>query len=184
MQLSAFVDGELPEAETQLLLRRLSQDIELRQQVAEYFAIGRAMRGQNSIAAVGDLRGRIAAALDDTLVAAEFEDVEIAGRRYARPLAGFAIAATVAVAAIFGLQQMTALPGAGADAVAPALADTPAAESYTVPDLEYFQRHSQYSTESGNNNFETRLVSAELSDEETLEDEFEEIEPPQDSAPE
>ena len=39
MQISAFVDGELPEAEAQLLLRRLSQDAELRQQAAEYFAI-------------------------------------------------------------------------------------------------------------------------------------------------
>jgi len=31
MQLSAFVDGELPENESELLLRRLSQDAELRQ---------------------------------------------------------------------------------------------------------------------------------------------------------
>ena len=45
MQLSAFVDGELPENEAEMLLRRLSQDVELRQQVAEFMAIGRALRG-------------------------------------------------------------------------------------------------------------------------------------------
>ena len=33
IQISAFVDGELPENESELLLRRLSQDIALRQQV-------------------------------------------------------------------------------------------------------------------------------------------------------
>ena len=33
MQISAFVDGELPDNESELLLRRLSQDAVLRQQV-------------------------------------------------------------------------------------------------------------------------------------------------------
>ena len=32
MQISAFVDGELPDNECELLLRRLSHDAELRQQ--------------------------------------------------------------------------------------------------------------------------------------------------------
>ena len=36
MQISAYVDGELPENEAELLLRRMSQDAELRQEVAEY----------------------------------------------------------------------------------------------------------------------------------------------------
>ena len=31
MQISAFVDGELPDNEAELLLRRLSQDLDLRQ---------------------------------------------------------------------------------------------------------------------------------------------------------
>jgi negative regulator of sigma E activity len=44
MQVSAFVDGELPENEAELLVRRLSQDAVLRQQVAEYLAIGRIRR--------------------------------------------------------------------------------------------------------------------------------------------
>ena len=34
MQLSAFVDGELPENEAEMLVRRMSQDVELRQEVA------------------------------------------------------------------------------------------------------------------------------------------------------
>jgi negative regulator of sigma E activity len=179
MQISAFVDGELPEAEAQLLLRRLSQDAELRQQAAEYFAIGRALRGQGSIASGGDLRGRIAAAIDDRILEEEFDDIEPVGRRFVRPLTGFAIAATVAVAAILGLQQFGTAPGTNLDSAAPAVAEGPAEESYTVPDMEYFQRHDQYSSEFGSNNFEFRRVGTEIPGDGTLEAEFEEIQPPQ-----
>ena len=45
MQISAFVDGELPENESELLLRRLSQDIELRNLVEDYMRIGQGLRG-------------------------------------------------------------------------------------------------------------------------------------------
>jgi sigma-E factor negative regulatory protein RseA len=179
MQISAFVDGELPEAEAQLLLRRLSQDIELRQQAAEYFAIGRAMRGQGSVAEIGDLRGRIAAAIDDRLIAEEFSEIERVGPRYTRPLAGIAIAATVAFVAILGLQQISTVPGTSVDAAAPAIAQGADDESYTVPKIDYFQRHSEFSSEVGNNNFDFRRVSAELSAEDALENGREEIEPPQ-----
>lgn len=180
MQVSAFVDGELPEAEAQLLLRRLSQDLALRQQAAEYLALGRAMRGQRSIAAVGDLRGRVAAAIDDKFSEADFAAIEATGRRYLRPLTGLAIAATVAVAAIFGLQQLTLEQGTGGAAnSATSVAERPAAEAYTVPDIEYFQRHSQMASESGINNFETRRVNFELHDDGELETGLLEIDPPE-----
>jgi len=44
MQISAFVDGELQDLEADLLLRRMSQDVELRAEVAEFLAIGRLVR--------------------------------------------------------------------------------------------------------------------------------------------
>ena len=50
MQLSAYVDGELPENEAELLLRRMSQNVELRREVAEFLAIGRMLRGEPGIA--------------------------------------------------------------------------------------------------------------------------------------
>jgi negative regulator of sigma E activity len=178
MQISAFVDGELPAAEAQLLLRRLSQDFDLRQQAAEYLALGRALRGQRSVAAIGDLRGRIAAAIDAKFGEEELAAIAAPGRRYLRPLTGFAIAATVAVAAIFSLQQLTAVFNAGdTETIAPAVAEGAARETYTVPDIEYFQRHSQFSSESGFSNFETRRVSFELRGESELETELQEIDP-------
>jgi len=51
-----------------------------------------------------------------------------------------------------------------------------------VPDIEYFQRHSQFSSESGINNFETRRVSVELRSESELETELQEIDPREDPA--
>lgn len=181
MQVSAFVDGELPDNEAQLLLRRLSQDPALRQQAAEYIAMGRAMRGHGSIAEVANLRGRIAAALEDTAVEAEFQAIEPPANRYMRPLAGFAIAASVALVAIFGLQQVTL---SGLDSAPPEANSASIDASYTVPDMEYFQRHNQYSSESGSNNLDARLVTVRTLEDGTLETDLEEIEPPvEDEAP-
>ncbi|MEM7432803.1 MAG: sigma-E factor negative regulatory protein [Pseudomonadota bacterium] len=145
MQISAFVDGELSDNEAQLLLRRLSQDASLRKQAAEYLALGRAMRREHRLEIAGDLRGRIAAALDDG-TAVEVDDyVEPAAKRVVRPLVGFAIAATVAIAALVGLQQVSVDP-----------TDVPIAttEPQTVPDY-YFERHDR-----ANSEFDTRRVSS------------------------
>jgi len=68
MQLSAYVDGELPESETELLLRRLSQDATLRAELAEFLEIGRRMRSEPTMPGIHALRGRIAAALDETVL--------------------------------------------------------------------------------------------------------------------
>jgi len=165
MQISAFVDGELPDNESQLLLRRLCQDIELRQQAAEYFAIGRAIRGQRGVAGIERLRERIAAAIDDKSLQDEFDAIEPTQRRYLRPVAGAAIAATVAVVAILGFQQLNGGlddVAAPVDRVAVELVEQP---SYTVPDIH----REQHNMESGNLDallatFELREVDMDESD--------------------
>ena len=133
MQISAFVDGELPDNEAELLLRRMCQDDELRQQAAEYLAMGRAMRGHSSVPGAERLRERITAALDDTSLQAEFDAIQPTTRRYLRPVVGGAIAATVALAAIIGLQQVG---GFSEVDVAP-IADTTESTNpgYTVPEV-------------------------------------------------
>ena len=104
MQISAFVDGELPENETELLLRRLSQDAELREQVAHYLAIGRLIRQEKAVPAMSTLRARIMAELGEEPVAEERQ--ENAGQsRYFKPVVGFAVAASVALLAIVSLRQ-------------------------------------------------------------------------------
>ena len=169
MQISAFVDGELPENEADLLLRRMGQDAELRQKVAEYLAIGRAMRGETSVPGVDRMHERVSAALDDK----PFEDhgsAEPETRRQAiRPLLGIAVAASVALLAIFGLQQTTVEPGEST--AAPTIADVESDAAYTVPQpvnnqlRDYYLSHGATTNENGANGMNSRLVTLRLGEE-------------------
>jgi negative regulator of sigma E activity len=151
MQISAFVDGELPDNEAELLLRRLSQDATMRQQVAEYLEIGRLIRRDQEVPGVDRLRDRIGAALGDE-VQPEPKEKAVVGSSLMTPASGIAVAATVAAVALVGLGQLTASVDSGLqdDAVVIDLAPT-----YTEPsaadvinnlpsarELELLRRHS------------------------------------------
>ncbi len=184
MQISAYVDGELPQNEAELLLRRLCQDRQLRQQAAEYLAMGRAMRGERGIAGISTLRDRVAAALEDKELLEELEVADPAGSGYLRPMIGVAIAATVALAALIGLQQVTAVseldPAVNADTVATTIED-----GYTVPDQtddplrDYYLSHSASSSYIGANSINPRVVIGQFGigvDSEAIERMFDEDE--------
>jgi hypothetical protein len=106
MQISAFVDGELPANEAELLLRRLGQDAAMRQQVSQYLEIGRAVRRERDLPGMNELRGRIASALGDELTPAEDEQ-KVVGSALMTPTTGVAVAATVAALALVGLSQLS-----------------------------------------------------------------------------
>jgi len=179
MQISAFVDGELPDAEADLLLRRMSQDAELRRQAADYLEIGRAMRGEPRVHGVDRLQERISAALDDK----PLEDIKVASgakpRSALRPLVGIAVAASVALVALFGLQLT---PGIERGDTLPesSVADTVEEPGYTVPRpvdeqlRQYYLSHGASSSEAGANGINARLVSLRLSEEAMIEDDDEE----------
>ena len=174
MQISAFVDGELPQNEAELLLRRLCQDAELRQQAAEYLAMGRVIRGERYIAGMSTLRERVSASLDDTSLQEEFDVADTARPRFGRPLAGVAIAATVALAALLGLQQMTDVQELDAAVPGDAVADS-IDGGYTVPGEEdellrdYYLRHSATSSYFGANSINARLVTLQLREDVVIE---------------
>jgi sigma-E factor negative regulatory protein RseA len=174
MQVSAFVDGELAENETELLLRRLSQDAALRQLVAQYLRIGRAVRSEREIPGMVDLRGRIANALGEEQ---PIEAVPAAGRsptRWVRPVAGVAVAATVAGLALVSLQALdidspappeAAVAGGAIGEVgytepspSEALSEQPASETLR----QYYVRHGETSSDLGPNGILTRFVTLEL----------------------
>lgn len=172
IQISAFVDGELPDNESELLLRRLSQDAVLRRQVSHYLEIGRLMRNDRSIPGMDSLRGRIAAALGDDLAAEEVPQ-EVVGSRLMTPATGVAVAATVAALALVGLSQLDVPGDAGLEA---AVAIDAAPTTYTEPSLdesladspnesirEYHRRHENTSDELA------RMVNFELSEEDLVE---------------
>jgi hypothetical protein len=188
MQISAFVDGELPENESELLLRRLSQDAALRQQVAEYLEIGRLIRREAEVPGVDQLRGRIAAALGDEPATPEVEEKRDLGSSLMTPASGIAVAATVAALALLGFSQLNAPveSAIGDDAVAIDMAP-----AYTEPSidqvmqnqpsellLDYRRRHVESSPELGSGDILFRMADFQI------DSDLEQIEPDGHLAPE
>ena len=99
--MSAFLDDELPDEEADLLLRRLQGDADLRSAAGRFLLIGQALRGERL---PGDLAGRVAAALGAETTY-EAGAAPAARNRWLRPAAGAAVAATVAVVALMGLDD-------------------------------------------------------------------------------
>ena len=62
-QLSACLDGELPAAELDLLLKRVERDPGLRDSIGRYALIGEALRNDRPVVAKG-LAAKVAAALE------------------------------------------------------------------------------------------------------------------------
>jgi len=188
MQISAFVDGELPDAEADLLLRRMSQDAELRRKAAEYLELGRALRAESSVPGIDRLRERIAAQIDDRPLDDDVVVPESAPGWGARPLIGVAVAASVALIAIFGLQVT---PGVDSEVAGDStVAETAEDPGYTVPQQideqlrQYYLSHGASSSELGANGMNARLVSLRFSDEELSEEEAEDSSEAEDSADE
>jgi negative regulator of sigma E activity len=134
--------------------------------------MGRVIRGERSVPGIEKLRQRISDELDDKSVQQESDAPDSVGPRYVRPLAGFAIAATVALAAIFGLQQITSMTDIN---TVPGNDSAPVAEAenngaYTVPDQvddqlrEYYMRHNASSSYFGADSINARLVTLQLRD--------------------
>jgi len=69
-QVSAFLDGELPDSETELLLKRLTRDGELRESFGRYALVGEAIRGASQAYLTKGFAGRVNLAIDGEPVAA------------------------------------------------------------------------------------------------------------------
>ena len=184
MQISAYVDGELPDGEAELLLRRMSQDAELRREAAEFLELGRVMRGEASVPGIERLRERVGAALDDKAVANDEAPADVSPRRSLRPLVGVAAAASVAFVALVGLQFTQGI-GQG-DVAETTVAEVEADPGYTVPQQideqlrQYYLSHGDSSSELGANGMNARFVTLRISEEALVEED----EPKDDAAAE
>ncbi len=170
LQISAFIDGELPANESELLLRRLSQDAALRQQVSRFLEIGRLMRQDREVPGMNQLRGRIAAALGEEPTQTDDEQ-DVVGSALMTPTTGVAVAATVAAVALLGLSQ---LDGPGDPILQQAISIDDGPVAYTEPDitralaeqpnellLQYHLSHGDSSPGLGPNGIRTRVISLE-----------------------
>jgi sigma-E factor negative regulatory protein RseA len=171
-QLSACLDGELPERELALLLKRLDQDSELRAAVGRYALISETLRSGKTTPASRDFAAGVMAriASDASASVAPRYRLSATALRRLRPAAGIAIAATVAALAIISVQRAGVLPSevmvaneadpVDADSLA---SSTEATDRYVVPTMpstssafvpaarltNYVVAHSEYSSPLG-----------------------------------
>jgi sigma-E factor negative regulatory protein RseA len=109
-QVSAFLDGELHSSETELLLKRLTRDGELRESFGRYALIGEAVRGGRLSLLTKEFSGRVNLAIDGEPHPANGHLSESRAGRWWRPFAGAAVAAGVAAVAVVALQQRAIAP--------------------------------------------------------------------------
>jgi len=134
-QISAFIDNELSADESALLARRFDRDSEARARAMRYTLIGASLRGELLEPHPSVLRQRIAAALSGNVAPSAPRAREPWKDRWARPLLGLGIAATVAVVAIGtlrALNEASFAPG-GVPATATALQASDRDPAYVVP---------------------------------------------------
>jgi len=186
-QLSACLDGELPPAELDLLLKRVGRDAGLRAAIGRYSLIGEAMRAERPAVASGDFASKVMASLADevpgeiiaapSVVATKISPNAV---RYLRPAVGMAIAAGVAAIAVFTMQPMgqSDLGPNGANDSGTALiaatepASTDSDPSYVVPTsttssafipatrlTNYVVAHSEYSSPLGRRSVLTGVLA-------------------------
>ena len=178
-QISAYVDDELSENESELLLRRMCQDADLRGLVAGYMTMGRAVRVDAQSMRVEELRARVAEQLGEQSGSQLGVEPEPAVSRYMRPVAGVGIAAGVAVMALVLLQQVgpvdpVATTAANNDLAAVAIDEVPLYTEPTVDQVSgnrpsgmlsrYYQHHNERAADMGGRGILTRLVELELRD--------------------
>ena len=109
-QVSAFLDGELPNSETELLLKRLTRDQELRESFGRYALIGESLRGGTHARLSQGFPGRVNRAIDGEPLIADTATVRGRSTVWWRPFAGAAVAAGVAAIAVVALQQRAIAP--------------------------------------------------------------------------
>jgi sigma-E factor negative regulatory protein RseA len=189
-QLSACLDGQLPETELDLLVRHVARESDLRGTLGRYSLIGEALRGQGATRASTGFADRVAAAIAAEHVTPRRSVIPgPAIMRWLRPAAGLAVAAGVAAVAVFSFQAPT--PGSvELVAQSPTSVTNPAADSYIVPATtvtnfvpatrltNYVVAHSEYSSPLGRRT----VLSGVLSEEDEINAaaaDFEEITPEQ-----
>lgn len=157
-QLSALMDGELPDQEHELLIRRLKSDTGFQATWARYHLIGDALRNGLPSRLDINLADHINKKIDRE-PALHQAAIRPHGFRFLKPAAGVAVAASVAVMALIAVQQNN--QQSPVDTLAPRLVQAPDTSNlYRVsgtrwnqaaPEVEthlngYLVNHSEYSS--------------------------------------
>lgn len=134
--LSSFMDGELESSAASFFARRLSQDESLQSDWERWHMVRSVLRDGGTPSADADLVSRISLALEDEAVHQAAASQGGWGERMMKPVASAAIAATVAMTAIIGINQYRATDSDAANGLEGVeLAVATEAESTFVPTL-------------------------------------------------
>lgn len=178
-QLSACLDGELPAAELDLLLKRLQRNPELREALGRYTVIGETLRHSKPLLASRSFADQVMAAVDQEPPGARrAARISPAMLRRLRPVAGIGVAATVAAIAIFSVQRAGVAPGIVAtNEPAPAVVAQATDHDYVVPTTtsqpafvpatrltNYVVAHSEYSSPLARRSVLTGVLAEDDSD--------------------
>ena len=104
-QVSACLDGELPERELPLLSKRLSQDAELEGALTRYALISETLRTGEAVQPSKDFANAVMARISGEPPAKSAASIPARVLHRLRPAAGIAVAATVAALAVFSVQR-------------------------------------------------------------------------------
>lgn len=100
-QLSALIDGEVPRAGAEQLVDDLLRDPELREEWARHHLVSDVMNNRLHVMPEGDLAASVRQAVEEEPVVVAPR--RWARRRYLRPAAGLALAASVAAVAVIAV---------------------------------------------------------------------------------
>jgi sigma-E factor negative regulatory protein RseA len=104
-QLSALVDDELSDVEQPLLLGRVQRDTELRECLGRYQLIGEVMRGIADTTTLG-VADRVRRVLQQDVGGQVPDTPKQEGFNWWKPVAGFAVAASVALVAVLTVSSV------------------------------------------------------------------------------
>lgn len=173
-QLSALLDGELPEQELDLVLARLDRDPELRQTVARYAMIGELARGGAAQPAALTLVERVRAELQAQAAAGSAPETIVPAASWRGWAPGAVAAAAVLVAVLAagplawrsqpGVSGVEPVPMADVGESLPELVRPPATRRLDPRAAArltgYLLAHGEYANSLARNNFDSHLVSA------------------------
>ena len=117
-QLSAFIDGELPDEELQLLVRRLEREEAFRATLVRYSLLGNIMRNDPVQASSEAFRARVMAEIsNDSEATGNQQRHAKAGFSWSRPLVSAAVVAIIFVGVI-NTESLDSIFDSGIDGVA------------------------------------------------------------------
>lgn len=129
-QISALVDDALPAQERSLLLARMVSDGDLRATWSRYHLIQDSLRNHLPQAVTPDLSARVMAALENEPAHDRATSQSRNLTRWLKPVAGLAVAASVAVFAVMVFQPQGTDSGAGVQVAEVSPPPVPAPDQY------------------------------------------------------